>query len=365
MKKNKIIIGLITFFVITIFVTLSRNKSEIDKKNRAIDRTKIPVSVTTDKATYDELLTSSSYPATIKAQNEANIYSQINGIISSLNLELGQTVNKGQIIGKIDTKTLAINLQIAQAAYNTSKLNKTKLYNDYKRAEDLFNHKAGTELSMINAKYASDKANNDYENALYQVNYNKQQISNANIVSPLSGVIIAKNSKEGEFVSPSIAIGSITNISTVKATAYVNQNMVYSLSLGQTVNVHASALALNLSGKIQYISPKADAYHNYQVDVLVSNSGTTKLKPGTDVELKFNTKSTKGILIPKSAIVVDRKEPFVFVIEKGIAKGKAIQIGGGDNEKIHVISGLNENDVVVVNGQINLFDGSKVKILNK
>lgn len=365
MKKNTIIIGVIAILVIAVFVTLSRNKSKIDEKNKAVDRTKIPVSVTTEKATFGDLIASNNYPATIKAQNEANIYSQINGMISSLQLELGQPVRKGQVIGKIDTKTLVINLQIAKAAYNTAKLNKTKLYDDYKRAEDLFNNKAGTEISMINAKYASDKAFNDCENALQQVNFNKQQIANANIVAPLSGIVNAKNSKEGEFVSPSVAIGSITNVSTVKATAYVNQSMVYSLSLGQTVTIHTSALSADFSGKIQYISPKADANHNYQVDVLVSNNGSTKLKPGTDIELQFNAKATKGILIPKTALVVDRKDPFIYVVQNGIAKGRKIQIGGSDTDKVQVLNGLEANDVVVVNGQINLFEGCKVKVLNK
>ena len=365
MKKNKIIISVIAILIIAIFVTLSRNKSEIDEKNKAVDRTKIPVAVTIEKAVFGELITSNNYPATIKAENEANIFSQINGMISSLNMELGQVVKKGQVIGKIDTKTLIINLQIAQAAYNTAKLNKAKLYDDYKRAEDLFNHKAGTEMNMLNAKYASEKAINDCENALQQVNFNKQQIANANIIAPLSGIINAKNSKEGEFVNPSVVIGSVTNISSVKATAYVNQSLVYSLTIGQTVNVFANALSSNFSGKIQYISPKADANHNYQVDVLVSNTGTIKLKPGTDVELQFNAKPSKGILIPKLALVVDRKDPFVYVVENGVAKGRKIQIGSSDTDKVHVLSGIEANEEIVVNGQINLFDGSKVKVLNK
>ncbi|PTT76958.1 MULTISPECIES: efflux RND transporter periplasmic adaptor subunit [unclassified Chryseobacterium] len=365
MKKNTIIIAVLIIIITAIFVTLARNKYKINKKNEAIDRTKIPVSVTTQKAVLGELLSSSNYPATIKAQNEANIFSQISGIISHLNLELGQVVSKGQVIGEIDTRTLVINLQIAEAAYKTAKLNKAKLLDDYKRAEDLFKHKAGTEANMINAKFSSDKANIDCENALHQVKFNKQQIANANIISPLSGIVNVKNSKEGEFISPSMTIGSITNISTVKATAFVNQSLVYSLSIGQTVNVNASALATNFSGKIQYISPKADANHNYQIDVLVSNNGTVRLKPGTDVELQFNTKSSNSILIPILALVADRKESFVFVIENGISKGRTVKIGGSNNEKVQVLSGLEENDEVVVNGQINLFDGCKVKVLNK
>ncbi|NJN35137.1 MAG: efflux RND transporter periplasmic adaptor subunit [Saprospiraceae bacterium] len=319
------------------------------------------------------------YPATLKAFDESNIYSQTTGILSSLNIELGQYVKQGQVVGKIDTRILEINLKNAMVNLETTLVNKQsaannlkKLDEDYVRAKNLFENQAGLEVNMINAKYAYDNAKlsfentkNSYENALVQIELTKQQIANANIVAPLSGTISAKNIKRGEYINPGVIIASITNISNVKATVFVEQSVVYKLKLNQTSILTSSFMPnRRFSGTIIYISPKADANHNYQVDLLLKNTDVA-LKAGTDMMASFGSSETGNVLqIPKNALVAEKDEFFVYVIENNQAVGKPIQIGNILNGKVEVLSGLKEGDNVITNGQINIKEGSIVTVLN-
>jgi RND family efflux transporter MFP subunit len=161
-------------------------------------------------------------------------------------------------------------------------------------------------------------------------------------------------------------IASIINIGNLKASVFVEQSKVYQLKMGQ-VGVLASTFFpdKNFTGKIIFISPKADANHNYQVDLLLSNTKGVSLKAGTDMLVSFNTSKKASVLqIPKTALVLDRAEPFVYVLEQGKAVGKTIKKGAILYDKVEVLSGLKEGEKVITNGQINIKEGSKVAVLN-
>ena len=366
MKKKTLIPIIITAVVIlAIVLVLAKNKKSIDESNITVNRNEFPVSVNVAKVIAGTLDINAQYPALLKPVDEANLTSQSSGIIASLNLELGQHVRKGEIIGKLDTRILEINLKTAEVNLKSAEINRQKLNADYKRAKDLYEHNAGLETTMINAKNSLDNAHVTYDNAVNQINLTKQQIANANIISPLSGTISAKNVKFGEFVNPGTPIAVITNVNSIKTTAFVDQNIIYKLKLGQQ-GIIASSLFIQkeLFGKIIFISPKADANHNYQVDLLVQNTQGIALKAGTDVNLKFTTGLlSKAIQIPKISIIQDRQEPFVYVVENNIAKERTIKIGASKNNYVEVIEGLTEGEIVVTNGQINLREGSIVNIV--
>ncbi len=357
--------------------TLFKNKKEIDKNNTPVDRSNAAVAVSVASVAFGSLDEHALFPATLKAFDEANISAQTSGIISSLNLEL---VSKGQTVGKIDTrlqeynlKSAEINLKTVEANKKSAEINLSKLSADYERAKELYENKAGLEVNMINAKNAYDNAkntlenaNNSYDNAAVQIELIKQQITNAQIIAPLSGTISAKNIKQGEFTNPGVVIASITNIGNLKASVFVEQDKVYQLKLGQTGVLTSSFFPnKNFTAKIIFISPKADANHNYQVDLLLTHTEGVSLKAGTDMFARFNTSKKASVLqIPKTALVLDHAEPFVYVLEQGKAVGKTIKIGAVLYDKVEVLSGLNEGEKVITNGQINIKEGSNIAVLN-
>ncbi|MBB3188511.1 efflux RND transporter periplasmic adaptor subunit [Microbacter margulisiae] len=351
-RKTAIPVTIFSIVVVAIAATLTVNKKKIDAANQIVDRSLIPVSVTVSKVTNQPMTINLTLPAILNPYESANISVQTPGIISSLSIDKGSRVAQGEIIGAIDMRVARLNLDAAQ-------LNSEKLKEDYQRTKALYEGNAASKVNSIDTKYA-------YENAGIQVKQIKQQIANANIVAPISGIINARNLRAGEFVNPGMTIASVVNIYQLKASVYVDEADVYQLHLGETATVTTTVLpGQSLTGKVIFISPQGDDNHNYQVDILLDNRTKPMLKAGTNVNVSFDFSPKGNVLqIPKIALVDDHQRPYVYVINGNRAEGRYITTGADQGEYIQVTNGLKEGDEVVVSGQINLQNGSLITIVN-
>lgn len=340
-----VIIGAITFKLIA-------NKQTLDKARQPVDRSNIPVSVNIAPVERKTLAMKERYPATIEPMEEAKLYAETSGLIAHLSIDLGTVVKQGQGVGWLDTRLLKLNLKDAEIA-------RDKAADDYARAKDLYENNAGLKVDMLNAQTQYDKAQN-------QVSMILEQIDHARIKAPISGVVYSHTIKEGEFVNPGSPIAMISNIFSLKATVYVTQESVYTLTLGQQAAITTPVLAgESFMGHIIYISPVADANHNYQVDLKVQQTEQTRLRGGTDVQVTFTATDEKEVLkIPKAALMTDTEEPYVFTVEDKKAVTKPVKTGMIDGDDVVVLAGLHEGEQVVTTGQINLKEGNIVEIIN-
>lgn len=365
MKKYIIPITIVLVLLLSIILVLAGNKKKLDKSKTYVDRASVPVAVSVAGATMELLDKTVKYPANIQPFDEAMVYAQTSGLIERLDIELGKQVTRGQVIGKIDTHILEINLQNALVNLQSAAVNRNKLLDDYNRAKDLLANKAGLEVNMLTAKSNYEGALNNYENAQIQINLIRQQIANGAIVSPLSGTVSAHKVKQGEYINPGTPIATITDINTLKTTVYVDQPTAYQLRKGQMAMISAPVFGTRqLMGNIIYISPVADANHNYQVNLLITHQEEIPLKGGTDVQVSFTTVAPKEALqIPRAALMLDAQAPYVYVVENSKAHLVTIKTGMIQNDKAEVLSGLKAGQTVITSGQINVKEGSTVSII--
>jgi len=362
MKRLILPLAIAVLIILSIIIVLVENKKKINNAAAPVDRTKIQVAVTVATAQVKPLEINVQYPAITQPYEEASLYAQTSGMIAYLSVSLGQQVKKGQLLGRLDTRILQSNLQAAQVSLKSAQINRAKLLDDYNRAKDLYEKKAELKVNMLSAKNSYENAMTTEESASVQIQLMKEQIANANIIAPVSGIISANNVKQGEYVSPTTAIAKISNVSTLKATEYVDQELCYQLKINQAAVISSPVFGNEtFSGTIIYISPVADANHNYQVDLLVKNNAVSKLKGGTDVQVSFNTLTKRAaLIIPKSALCTDEKQPYVYTAENGKAKTKYVTVGAIKNDEVEILSGLLAGEIVITGGQINLTNGSNI-----
>jgi len=352
-RKGIIAVTIVAIFIITALIAiLASNKHKLNEAKKPVDRSQIPVTVTSFKIKSTEFSAQTILPARLKPYEEANISVQTSGLINYLNIDLGSKVTKGQIIGAVDTKIAQLNLK-------STVLSKDKLKDDYHRAKELYEGKATSEINLIAAKY-------NYENTSVQAELINQQIENANIIAPVSGVITTRNFKAGEIINAGTPIAYVVNVNKLKATVYLDESEVYYINPNQPVEVSSQLFPDKIiTGNVIYISPNGDENHNYQVDILINNT-PEKLKAGTNVSVSFNFETRRNqILIPKKALVNDKKEPYVYVIKNNTAHARQVKIGISQGENIVVINGLSDGEEIVLSGQINLAEGSKVNVINQ
>ena len=349
MKKSLIITVSLLALVGFIAFKLYNNKQKIEANKVTIDRTIIPVAVSTIKADYLPYDGKVNLPANLELNNEATLSIGVQGKIEKLGIEVGSRVAQGQVIGKLDVKLKQINLK-------ANELTLAKLEKDLQRNSDLLKGNAGTELSVINSKY-------DVENTRIQIEQVKQQIADGNIIAPISGVVTSRKLMAGEYVNPGTVIATIVDDVHLKAVVFVNEKDVYQLKVGQAASITSDVFPnKTFVGHVKFISPKGDENHNYRVELQLN---TNALRAGTYVMVGFDLGRRASLLqIPKLALVEGTKNPYVYVVQDKVAKIQKITVGREVGENIEVVSGLQAGQEVVTSGQINLTNGSKITKTN-
>jgi RND family efflux transporter MFP subunit len=348
--KNKIIIGIVAIVLIGGMVyKLTQNKKVIEKNETPVDRSNVPVAVTTADAGYFPVATDYALPAVLDINKSGSINATNPGKIVSLNIELGSHVTKGQLVGKVDTK-------LKEIAVKSTELTIAKLEKDAVRTKELIEGDAAPATSILDLSYNLEANKIQKENL-------KQQIADNNIYAPISGIITQKNLNAGEFVNPGTPIAAIMDVSVLKAIVYVSENNVYDLHIGQATQVTSTVFPDKVvRGIIKYISPKGDENHNYRVEVEIPNSG---YKAGTYVSVKFGFKKpAEALQVPKIALVEGVKNPYVYVVKGDGFESRKVQLGEELGENIIIRSGLLAGEKVITSGQINLTAKSKIAIVN-
>ncbi len=107
----------------------------------------------------------------------------------------------------------------------------------------------------------------------------------------------------------------------------------------------------------------ADASLNFPVEIEVENNAKSAIKAGMYGTANFITKKQKMLVVPRKAYIGSVNENEVFVYQNGVVKLKKVTSGKIIGDKVQILNGLNEGEQVVITGQINLKDGTKVEIL--
>ena len=347
--KRIVIIIVVLALAGLMFVRLKSNHEKINaQKNISTDLEY--VNVTTSKVVLTDYASELNLVGNLNAYTELDVSAEAQGVITSLNAELGQQKSKRSVIGTIDNR-------LKQLAVNSAKITTEKLKKDLERYKNLYLGGTATEQQL-------DDAQNSYDSALIQLEQAEKQLADATIKCPANGIITKKYVENGTFVNIGTAIVSIVDISRLKINLNVSEVNVYQLKHGNDVIITTSVHpGVEFSGNISYISPKGDESHNYQVEIVIPNSNEHPLKAGTFVNVKIGLPGKgNGLYFPREALQGSIFEAKVYVVADGKAVLRNITIGRENDKSLEALTGLKEGDEVITSGMVNLSDGKAVRI---
>lgn len=353
MKKRVIIITTAVLVLVLLSIRLLSNKEKIDEKKRLPNTSDRTVSVIVKEVVNRENKSNLSLVGTTIANKEVILQAEMAAQVKDINFKIGDHVSKGKVLVQLDDKLRALALESAR-------LNLTKMEDEYNKTKNLFGGKAASETQLRDAKLNYESAKVSFEQA-------KKQLEQAKITAPQNGFITQKWVEAGSFVNVGTQIVSIVDIAQLKAAINVAEYDVYKIKQGQKVNITAAVFpGVTFTGQVSFISAKGDKSHNYSVEVTIDNQKDHQLKSGTFVTVDFNFNSSSPALVfPRQALNGSVKDAKVYVVKDNIAHLQPVVIGKDFGDYFEVLSGLNEKDIVVTDGQVNLTDGDKVTIISK
>jgi RND family efflux transporter MFP subunit len=276
----------------------------------------------------------------------------VGGKINYIAAEEGQMLSRGQLAATLEPTNYSLAKQSADVQVQ-------QLTDDYNRLKIMHDRTSVSESDFKKISFALDEA-------YTQQRLQGKNLSDTKIYSPVSGVLLQKLAETGEITGVGNPILVIADISTVKVNAYIPENELHNIQLGQQATVEISALDTSFQGKVTEVGSAADpSSRTFTIKVEVSNPKLL-IRPGMVAEIKLSSKeSHPAITVSAEAVLHNtNEESYVYVVDQKQKKAFIHKVSTGQlvNNQIEIISGLNSGDVIVTGGQQKLSDGSLVTI---
>lgn len=288
----------------------------------------------------------------IEGYTTVNLGFMVPGKINYESATEGQSIQNGQLIASLDPTNYAIAKQQADVQLNSTT-------DEYNRLKILYTGKSLSEADFSKISFSLQQAR-------LQQQLQQKNLNDTKLYSPIAGVLLKKHAEAGEIVNVGSPLFVVSDIRKVKMLAYVPESELHEVKLGQTADVSIAALTKTFTGKVIEVGSAADATSRaFAIKIEVENPDL-QIRPGmiADAKLTGNIKK-QTILLPAECIQQDlANQSYVFVVDNAQNKAfkRRVSLGNMFENKIEIVSGLADKEVVVTNGQKKLSDGSSISI---
>jgi RND family efflux transporter MFP subunit len=301
---------------------------------------------------------------TLEGITDITLSSEVNGKIVEKLKNLGDWVNKGEAIGRIDNAELKnkvdqadASLLAAKASFESAELNLTtskKLYDDGKVSK----------MSYLEAQIGHKSAQASLEAAKAGLESAKRYLENSLFTAPVSGFITNINLEVGEMIGAGSPVCSIVNTKKLILKTGIGESNILNVSKGQHVNIHYDDYAQEFDGIITGVGIKPIAgTANYPVEIELDNKDQMLL-PGMVVEGYILAHVYEDVIYTSLNNISEKyDDKLVYIIDENNTAHKVnIELGEEVDRDVIIRKGLNPGDRLVREGYENLQEGTKVII---
>ena len=304
------------------------------------------------------------YTGLVEAWKEININPDVAGKIAAIHVEEGDRIRKGQLLAELDTRATRLQLDQARAGVAVAEAN----YNDAKRNMDRMNRlsqeNAVSEQQAEKINLAFEAAEAQFQQAKAALNLANHQLEVSIMKAPFGGIIAARSSEVGDMINPMMGgagVLTLVDFSRVKIGIDVSHKDIVRITKGQPALLKVSAFPDEIfNGEVSVVNLAADILtKKFRVEVQVNNPDFV-LRPNTFGEVVFEVEIHENIIAVPQKAVVDNK--FVFVAKGDKAEKRDVVLGIQNAEMVEIVSGLLEGDLVIVEGNYSMDDGTEIEI---
>jgi membrane fusion protein (multidrug efflux system) len=351
--------GIITALVIIlalggIALVLSNNKKKNAAKTAFIAKGSGAIAVRV--ATVEKKVVDLDFSANgnFVPKQELDFLAENAGRVSKIFVDEGDRVSKGQVLARIDAEIINTDRETAEATYQNALRDEARYKSSYATG-------GVTQQQLDQAKLTT-------QNAKLRLQASQRKLSDANIKSPINGIINKRYIEVGAFLNTQgTKLFEIVDVSKLKLKVNVNESQVANLKIGDKITIKSSVFPTEkFNGKVTFIAAKADAALNFPIEIEVDNNTKNSLKAGMYGTAVFNfPKQAPGILVPRTSFVGSVSSNQVFVLDQATGTSKLRKVVAGRilGDFVEILEGLNEGETVITSGQINLAEGTPVTIV--
>lgn len=283
--------------------------------------------------------------------SEVTILSETSGKALTVYGNIGDRVHRGQTL-------VTVEKEVSESLFRLAKMNLENAEKDLARYNNLAGGEAVTPQQLEAARLK-------YQDALTQFTVVEKQLENTTIRATVSGVISKRMIEKGSFLIPSLPLFTLSEQEQLIFLAHVAEQEVMKLHSGQETHISIDAFPGEVfTGYVRGISKTPDLAGRYATEVLLPNPDGRLLAGMSGRGSFMDETDEEALVIPRKCIAGSIREGKIFIVSgDSVIQRRVNALTLNENEVI-VTEGISETDRIVVSGQINLEEGSKVRMIH-
>jgi RND family efflux transporter MFP subunit len=313
-----------------------------------------------DWVTVKPTLLASYVPLTgsVRAVDSATVKAKVAGELRSLSVREGMAVNKGDIIGQIDTTDYELRIQERQAQLRQAEAQLLTAQRNADANRQLVARGFISENSSANTVSALDAAKAARDTVQFQLDQALKALGDTRLIAPISGMVAERYALPGEKLSPDNKVLSIVSTEKLEAELAVPAQDLVGVQIGQRLDLQVEGVDTPQAAKVLRINPATSgSSRNVMVYLRLEGPATSKLRIGAFAQGLLPLQSKGEVLaVPFNAVRDQGGRQAVWVVRQGKLEEQLVRTGIRDDRAkapngalgmIQILEGLNEGDAVI------------------
>ena len=301
----------------------------------------------------------------IAPEHQATVRAEVGGPVLSVEAEPGEPVRRGKVLARIDAAALQEQRISARSAVASAKVALTVAQREAKRLDALVQAGAVSQQELESARRNVTAARAQVADAEARLALAEEQLARTAVRSPMTGIVSERPVNAGDVVQPGAALFTIVDPSSMRMEGWIPATEFTDVKVGHPVQFEVTGYTDRMfDGRVSRINPTADpSTGQVRLTVSIPNAGRT-LAGGLLARGRIGVERASGLLVPAAALREQEGRQTATAVRGGKAAHIPVSIGVQDplTETVHIRSGLNEGEVVLLGGAQALSDGTPVQL---
>lgn len=305
----------------------------------------------------------------LKAVDSAVVKARVAAIVQDITVREGDVVQRGQLLGRLDTAEVSLRLRQADeqgaAAKSQLDLAERTLANNRALVEQGFISQNALDTSVMNAAGARASL----QAAQAATGLARKALNDAEIRAPLTGVVSQRFVQPGERVALDAKLLEIVDLSRIELEAAVSADDVGTVHVGSPARLQVDGFAEPVKAQVARINPSTQA-GTRAVLVYLALDPRPGLRQGLFARGVIESERRQALAIPEFAVRIEQARPYVFVVANGKVAQREVTLGArGDaafdgvrEQAVEVTAGLAPGDMLLRGRVGSLRDGTRVRL---
>ncbi len=300
--------------------------------------------------------------ASVEPAVRAHVSTRMMGWVSRIHVREGDAVRAGQALLSIDDKDLRARREQAEAGVREAEAVVANAEATAARFRNLHERKAVSKQQLDDVTTGLERARAGLAQAQAARAEAGVHLGYLNLVAPAAGVVTRRMVEVGDMASPGQPLMYVDQLDRLKVVAAVGERDVSLIAAGDTARIAVTSLdGAVFAAPVARVIPSANpGSRTYDVELYLEHPDP-RLRPGMFARVDLTTGERRGVLVPRSALVVRGQLTGVFLADDdGTARLRWVRLGDERDGMVEVLSGLSGGETVVTGSAAPLNEGDRV-----